>query len=50
MDIADERQKAAGLIVFKRPNSSAAFSELVKSLPALARASTCAPEFCACKR
>ena len=42
--------KAAGLIVFKRPNSSAALNELVKSLPAFASARTCAPELCACRR
>ena len=34
---------AAGFIVLVMPNSSAALIELVKSSPALARPSTCAP-------
>ena len=42
--------RAAGFIVSAMPNSLAAFSELEKSPPALARPSTCAPEFCAWSR
>ena len=41
---------AAGFIVAVRPNSCAALSELLKSAPALARPTTCAPDPCACKR
>ena len=40
---------AAGFIFCVTPNWLAVLSELVKSLPALARPRTCAPEFCACR-
>ena len=41
---------AAGFIVRVMPNSLAALSELLKSVPALASPSTCAPEAWACSR
>ena len=40
-------QSGYGLIVVVRPNSDAAFIEFDVSAPALASASTCAPEPCA---
>src|SRR5262249_16364747 len=43
-------RSAAGFIVRVMPNSLAALSELLKSVPAFASPSTCAPEDCACSR
>src|SRR3569832_2284115 len=42
--------RAAGFIVLEMPNSIDAFSELVKSLPALDRPRICAFDACACSR
>src|ERR1700679_3179373 len=42
--------RGGGFIVAVRPNSCAAFKELLKSAPALARPTTCAPDPCACNR
>ena len=50
VDVGQEQSRDAGRIVLVRPNSEAAFIELIVSAPALARPSTCAPDPCACRR
>src|ERR1700745_3139835 len=42
--------RAAGFMLLVMPNSLAALRGLLKSVPALAGPTTCAPEDCACSR